>query len=272
MRALAREAPKLRCELVEAEPEEALPALALGDFDLVLADEWQHQPLRRPAGVDRHDLHREPVRLVLPEDHPAARRHEGAVPLRELADEVWTTGHPGTPWEEMTERTCRQLGGFDPTIRHRANDSVLSLALVAQGLAVTLLPDLVAPAAQPGVVVRTIAEGPVYRTIFAATRAADAERPSVRALLAAVRTAARWRSPVAHVDSASTRQASPRTRTSASSRPTSARATTTDGGHRFEFDDDRDEGDLSQALDAVAPTGGTTSRWASSSTPAFSGR
>jgi DNA-binding transcriptional LysR family regulator len=190
MRALARDAPGLRCELVEAEPEVALPALALGDFDLVLADEWQHQPLRRPAGVDRHDLHREPVRLVLPEDHPAARRHEGAVPLRELADEVWTTGHPGTPWEEMTERTCRQLGGFDPTVRHRADDSVLSLGLVGQGLAVTLLPDLVAPAAQPGVVVRTIAEGRVHRTIFAATRAADAERPSVRALLAAVRTAA----------------------------------------------------------------------------------
>ena len=49
-RALAREAPGLRCELVEAEPETSLPALALGDVDLVLADEWQHQPQRgRPA-------------------------------------------------------------------------------------------------------------------------------------------------------------------------------------------------------------------------------
>ena len=38
--------------------------------------------------------------------------------------------------------------------------------------------------------VRTIAESPVHRTIFAATRTADARRPSVRALLDAVRTAA----------------------------------------------------------------------------------
>jgi DNA-binding transcriptional LysR family regulator len=90
----------------------------------------------------------------------------------------------------MTERTCRQLGGFDPTIRHRTNDSVVSLGLVAQGLGVTLLPDLVAPGAHPGVAVRSIAERPVHRTIFAATRAADAERPSVRALLAAVRAVA----------------------------------------------------------------------------------
>ena len=74
MQALAREAPGLRCELVEAEPEQALPALALGDLDLVLADEWQHQPRSRPAGVDRHDLHRDPVHLVLAHDHPAARR------------------------------------------------------------------------------------------------------------------------------------------------------------------------------------------------------
>jgi DNA-binding transcriptional LysR family regulator len=190
MHALAREAPGLRCELVEAEPETSLPALALGDIDLVLADEWEHQPHPRPAGVDRHDLHRDPVGVVLPEGHPVALRHGRAVPLSELANEVWTTGHPGTPWEGMIQRTCRRLGAFDPAIRHRTNDAVVSLRLVAQGLAVTLLPDLVAPGAHPGVVVREIAEGPVHRSIFAATRTADARRPSVRALLAAVRVEA----------------------------------------------------------------------------------
>ena len=47
-----------------------------------------------------------------------------------------------------------------------------------------------APERDPGVAVRAIAEGAVHRTIFAATRAADAARPSVQALLAAVRAAA----------------------------------------------------------------------------------
>ncbi len=190
MQALAQEAPGLRCELVEAEPEESLPALALGDVDLVLADEWEHRPHSRPAGVARQDLHREPVYLVLPEDHRAAHRHRHAVPLAELAGESWTTGHRDTPWEEMIERTCRDLGGFDPDIRHRTNDSVTSLAVVVAGQAVTLLPQLVADDARPGIVVRAIAEGSVHRTIFAATRAADARRPSVQALLGAVRNAA----------------------------------------------------------------------------------
>jgi DNA-binding transcriptional LysR family regulator len=188
LEALARDAPGLRCELVEAEPEQALPALVLGDLDLVLADEWQHQPHPRPSGVDRHELSRDPLRVILAEGHPAAARHAGAVPLAELAGEGWVTGHPGTGWVEMTNRTCRELGGFEPDVRHRANDSVLALAVVARGLAVTLLPELVAPTAQPGIVARPIAEGSVYRTIYAATRTTDAARPSVRALLAAVRT------------------------------------------------------------------------------------
>jgi DNA-binding transcriptional LysR family regulator len=190
MRALAVAAPALRCELVEAEPEESLPALALGDVDLVLADEWRHQPLSRPAGVDRHDLHRDPVHLVLPKGHPAARRDPDVVSLAELAGEHWATGQQGTAWEEITRRTCRRLGGFDPDLRHRTNDSVLCLALVAHGQAVALLPEFVAPHANPGVAVRAIAEGSVHRTIFAATRTADARRPAVGALLGAVRDVA----------------------------------------------------------------------------------
>lgn len=190
MQSLARSAPDLRCELIEAEPEQSLPALALGDVDLVLADEWQHQPHARPTGVDREDLWRDPVYLVLPEDHPAAQGHREAVPLAELAREAWTTGHRESAWEEITNRTCRELGAFDPDIRHRTNDSVTSLALIAQGQAVALLPHLVRPETHPGVAVRAIAEGSVHRTIFMATRTADAKRPSVQALLAAVRAAA----------------------------------------------------------------------------------
>src|SRR4051812_43238460 len=108
MAALARESPRLRTELIEAEPEDALPQLAIGDVDLVLGDEWQHHPRTLPAGVERHELLRDRVRIVLPARHPAARRHKEAVPLAELAGERWATGHAQMGWEEMTERACRE--------------------------------------------------------------------------------------------------------------------------------------------------------------------
>jgi DNA-binding transcriptional LysR family regulator len=189
--ALARDAPRLRCELVEAEPEQALPALALGDIDVVLADEWQHQPRALPPSLERHELLSDPVNIVLPEHHPALERHPGAVPLTELADEPWATGHPAMGWEEMTQRICRELGGFEPDIRFRANDANVSLALVARGLALALIPDLPLVGGRPGVAIRPIAESEVTRAIFAVTRAADAARPSTQALLAAIRTAVR---------------------------------------------------------------------------------
>src|SRR5215212_5034058 len=190
MEALAADAPRLRCELVEAEPEQALPALALGDVDLVIADEWLPQPRGLPDGIVRHELPGDPVRLVLPAAHPAARRHAEAVPLAELAGEAWVTGDAGMGWEDMTRRTCRRLGGFDPDIRHRTASATVALALVGRELAVAMLPALALGDDRSGIALRGIAEGSIERAIFAATRAADASRPSTRALLDAVRTAA----------------------------------------------------------------------------------
>jgi DNA-binding transcriptional LysR family regulator len=190
MEALARDAPRLRCELVEAEPEQALPALALGDLDLVLGDEWQHGPRHLAAGLERHDLLDDPVHIALPAGHPAARPRRAAMPLSELSDAIWVTGHAGLGWDEMTVRTCREHGGFDPDVRHRTNDANAALALVAGGLAVALLPRFALPARQPGLALRAIEGTPAARSIFAVTRATDAARPSTAAVLAAIRAAA----------------------------------------------------------------------------------
>ena len=187
---LCSAAPRLRFELLDAEPEDALPALAVGDVDIALCDEWQHQRRTLPSGLVRDDLFDDPVYLLLPARHPAARRHREAVPMAELAGEVWAAGYAGMGWAQMVERTCRSLGGFEPDIRHRSSDAMLSLALVRRGMAVTLLPELILPDQRPGIATRRMAEGELTRTIFAATRATDAQRPSTQAVLAAIRGAA----------------------------------------------------------------------------------
>ena len=167
---LRESAPRLRCELVETEPELALPALALGDLDLVIGDEWEHQPWRRTESLTRYPLLHDPVMLVGSE-----------APLSALADAPWAAGHPGVAWTDVVRRVCREHGGFEPDIRHRSNDANVALALAARGLALTLLPRFVLP--------DTITATPVpsSRTIYAVIRTADEQRPSTRALIAAIR-------------------------------------------------------------------------------------
>ncbi|MFI5039274.1 MAG: LysR family transcriptional regulator [Solirubrobacterales bacterium] len=186
---LALDAPQLRCELVAAEPEEALPTLARGDIDLVIGDEWQHAPWRVPHGLDRHELLIDPVLLALPADHPAARRRGRAVGLAQLADATWISGPRGLGWNDITERLCLEAG-FAPSIRHRANDAVVAAALVASGSGAALLPRLALPDGDPRIAVRRVAGTRPARAICAVTRTADAKRPSTRALLGAVRDAA----------------------------------------------------------------------------------
>ena len=181
---LEREVPRLRCELVEREPEDALPELALGDLDVVIGDEWQHHPWRLPAGLERCELLRDPVRVVLPVGHPCARAY--AVAIADLAGEAWAAGHPGMGWEEIVLRTCRGRGGFDPDVRHRTNDATLALELVRGGRAVTMLPDLILPVGDPQLAILPVAGAKLKRKISAVTRVTDHARPSTLTVLRAL--------------------------------------------------------------------------------------
>ena len=181
IRALATSHPGIRVEVLDEELEEATVTLQLGAVDIAIGDEYEGLPRPRPAGMRRRVLLHEEVPLVLPEGHPYGERPS----LRALRDAAWCTAKAGTGHREMTVRACRQLGGFDPDVRHASNDLVVLLALVRTG-AVCLLPELVGPA--EGVVFTTAAEGAVHRDVFALTR--TAERPAVRAVLDALSAAA----------------------------------------------------------------------------------
>ena len=191
---LAKRHPALRVEVTDTEPELSMPTLALGGLDLVLGDEYPFHP--RPPD-DR--LHLEPLleerfRLLLPVGHPEAA-HGGPVSLRTLAGDPWAAGKADTHYAELMTRACRALGGFEPDIRHRSNDLLILLTLVANGLAVTLLPDLVRPEREPGAVARDVAEAPLTRTVFGAVRRGSEHRPGINAVMEALReTAAGLRS------------------------------------------------------------------------------
>jgi DNA-binding transcriptional LysR family regulator len=188
--ALALAHPQLRLEVIEAEPEAALHELALGELDLVIADEWEYVPRVRLEGLLREELLSERVRLVLPADHPLASGGK-PVELAALAEAPWACGPPPSAHDKLVQRACRVLGGFSPDVRHRSTDLLVLLTLVRTGHAVTLLPDLVRAEDDATLAVRDLAEGPLTRLVFTAVRAATAERPALAAVRAALREAAR---------------------------------------------------------------------------------
>src|SRR4051795_12255747 len=89
----------------------------------------------------------------------------------------------------MAIALCRSLGGFEPHVKHRANDLQLILKLVASQECVALIPALGQDQAGSDVAVRGLADGRFTRTIFVLSRASDAARPATAAVIHALEEA-----------------------------------------------------------------------------------
>jgi DNA-binding transcriptional LysR family regulator len=186
--ALRMQHPALAVELTELEAEQSLPLLLQSGIDVAVAEEYEHAPRPRTAGLHREDLPDDELVLALPAAHPLAATG-GPVALEALAGEPWATARAGTAYADEVARICRTAGGFEPAVRHRASDFGLLLALVASAEVVALVPALGRPAGEPGVAVRALAGGRLRRGLFVAVRDSDRTRPATAAVVAALRDA-----------------------------------------------------------------------------------
>jgi DNA-binding transcriptional LysR family regulator len=185
---LTAEHPGVRVELFEMEPESSLPALALGEYDVAVAEEYDGDPRQRLPELTRQELCRDRIHVILPRDHPLARRE--SVRLEELADEPWLSAHSDTQFAQTQLRACRRIGGFEPDVRHWANDIAILVALVASGQGVAMLPGLARAERDERLAVRRIEDADLGRTIYAFTRRTASAKPSIRAVVDALRAAA----------------------------------------------------------------------------------
>lgn len=186
---LAGKYPDLVVDVLDEEFHRVLQALVLQEIDVVLTDEYSHLPRPRRPELRSEVLITEMMRVALPEDHPLAR-DAGAVRMADLAGSPWVTGHVGTNHADLLERTCVELGGFRPEVRYQSNDLLIIFAMVAQGGAVCLVPDLALAEREEGIVVRDIADAPVDRRMVLWTRVGAEVRPSVEAVLRELRHSA----------------------------------------------------------------------------------
>lgn len=184
---LGQHHPALRVHARQANPEQALPALELGDLDVVVGQSYDHSTLSLDH-LHSQRLLRDPVRLALPAAHPLANE-PGPVSVDRLADEPWVTGEAGTGIGEMATRICIAVGGFTPKIRYFSNDVAVMQSLVAGGHAVALVPNLARAESHPEVVVRDLHPGPFGRDIFVAVRPTSVHRPALHAFTSAIQDA-----------------------------------------------------------------------------------
>jgi DNA-binding transcriptional LysR family regulator len=182
--------PDVSTSFTEAEPPESIAALRAGECDLAIAFTYEGTDVVR--GEDDLDafvttpLLEDDVRLALPRDHVAAERDD--VDLADLADEPWIAGCP----------RCRghlvQLAheaGFRPDVAYETEDYVAVMGLVAEGLGVALIPDLILRTVQHHDVV-ALPLTPASRRTIAAVTTPDLQRvPAVAATLDALVESAR---------------------------------------------------------------------------------
>lgn len=186
---LREQHPDLRVELVEAEPESALPALAAGDFDLVLAEEYPGHPRALPAGLTRQDLLTDSLHLVVPSTWA------GVASLADLRERPVAVEPAGSTAHDWAVRVCREAG-FEPDVVCTSTDLQIHLRMARHGLAAALLPALASAHQTPGVRVVDLPGLPV-RQVFVATREGARTRPALVAVVDALRREPRSPSPSA---------------------------------------------------------------------------
>lgn len=188
MRPLTDRHPGLRVELDEMEAEDALAPLRTGDIDIAIAEEYEQAPRERHLGIERVDLGTDRILIGLPKEHRLAQDRR-PVRLSRLAGEFWCGTRENTRFSDLLFNACR-AAGFEPDVRHNANDVALLTELVADGHGVALLPSLGRPELNPGVAIRPLAGARIDRRIFAAVRRGSAARPTFAATLEALQARA----------------------------------------------------------------------------------
>jgi len=178
----------LQFSLAEAEPEQALELLRSGKCDVALVYNYNSAPgasMQTPFALDDEvviPITTENVYVALSPGHPAARKAD--VDLIELESERWVAGC--TACRGHLVSTCQEAG-FVPEVAFETDDYVALQGLVAEGLGVALIPELMLRAARtPSVLELRLLKRPQRRLVAAVTTKRLTMVPAIKETLNAL--------------------------------------------------------------------------------------
>ena len=140
-RALVRvreQCPGVHLRSVEVDVDDATSAVAAGRVDLAFGVDYPQAPIPRASDVALLVLATERFSIATPAGSPAQERPAS---LRAFADEAWVLPPEHTAYGRAIRMACRRAD-FEPRVDHTVTDTASTLSLVAAGLGVAPVTDL----------------------------------------------------------------------------------------------------------------------------------
>lgn len=182
-----RQHPDVELVVHQSRPGTALTRLRAREIDLAIIDDHAAEPPTTYPRLDTEVLQVDPLVLVLPLDHPAARG-TGPADLAALASGPWLCAPEGEPSRTAADRVLARAGVTPSTLWEFEGLATIA-TLVSQGVGLAVLPRLaITPPLEDRVAVRSL-PAPASRAIVAATRTSSRRRPAIEVTLAALRSA-----------------------------------------------------------------------------------
>ena len=187
IREFRRRHPDVRVLLTPAHANDVVAQLHSSRIAVGLVWDYDFAPQATDPVFERVELLADPLRVVLPADHPAACERE--IALRDLAEAPWIVRAHPPPYQQAFEHMCR-IAGFEPRVAFRTDNYQSIQGLVAAGIGLGLAPRLSLTPRRPDVVPIPVA-APSFSRRIAALAVPGSNRPStVDDLLDVLRTTA----------------------------------------------------------------------------------
>ncbi|MGI9185013.1 MAG: LysR family transcriptional regulator [Solirubrobacteraceae bacterium] len=180
--------PDVELTLAEGEPEQMVPRLRAGEFDLALLFAFPGVRERPAPGLQSVALLEDPMHVALPGDHPLVAKP--ALSLADLRDQHWVQSSAASPCARHVVRSCL-AAGFEPYVAFESDDYETVQGLVAAGVGVALIPRLALTRVHSGIVVRALAPQSPTRKVTVATMSGPGAAPAAGSMIGVLRDVAR---------------------------------------------------------------------------------
>ncbi len=166
LRALRDTDPGADISVTDIVSDEAVELVFSGALDVAIFATRDESLTYPPEVIVEHVL-TDPMYIVLPEDHAAARDMDAPLSLEQLRDEKWVLLGASHAAREQFNRAAAEAG-FIPQIQGETESHDVAQALVASGIGVAMVSHM-ALNNTPGTVAKPLASPKVERKILVAT-------------------------------------------------------------------------------------------------------